>query len=164
MMGRRSFKIRTARQFLEGLVEPDYDEFLQEPSSSRLAIHCALECWHLIEWVWADVLKGNTFRCSAIHSSIRERDYNSFLAYAVKTCPELGIVRDIATGSKHSAAQSSCVKDSNVAGAFQADAFQSDTFDIARLEVELASSTRHFADCLEAAVTFCRAFFRNHVP
>ena len=162
MTGRRSFEIRTARQFLEGLVEPDYDEFLQETSSSRLAIHCALVCWHLIDWVWADVLKGSTGLCSAIDSSIRNLD--SFRDYAVNDCPELGIVRDIATGSKHSAAQSSRVKDSNVAGAFQADAFQSDAFDIARLEVELASSTRQFADCLEAAVTFWRAFFRNHVP
>ncbi len=162
MTGRRSFEIQSARQFLECLVEPDYDEFLQEPSSSRLAIHCALECWHLIEWVWADVLKGNTFLCSAIHSSIR--DCNSFRAYAVKTCPELDIMREIATGSKHFAAQSSTVKDSNLAGAFQADAFQSDAFDIARLEVELANSRRLFADCLKAAVTFWRAFFRNHVP
>ncbi len=162
MTGRQSFEIRTARQFLENLIEPDYAEFLQEPLSSRLAIHCALECWHLIDWVWADVLKGNTVLCSAIDSSIRDLD--SFRDYAVTTCPELGIVRDIATGSKHFAAQSSTVKDSSQAGAFQAGAFQPDAFDIARLEVELASSTRHFADCLEAAVTFWRAFFRNHVP
>ena len=107
-------------------------------------------------------MKGNTSLCSDIHSSIRDR--NSFRAYAVKTCPELDIMQEIATGSKHFAAQSSTVKDSKLAGAFQPNAFQPDAFDIARLEVELANSTRPIADCLEVAVTFRRDFFRNHVP
>ncbi len=162
MVGRQSFEIRTARQFLEGLVEPDYDEFLRQRGSSRLGIHCALGCWHLSDWVWADVLNGNTSLCSDIHSSIRDK--KSFCAYAVETCPELGIVREIANGSKHSDARSSRVssrvKDSNLAGAFQAGAFQPDAFDIKQLKVD----GRPFADCLKAAVTFWQDFFRNHVP
>ncbi len=161
MTGRQSFEIRTARQFLKDLVEPDYAEFLKEPLSSRLVIHCALECWHLIEWVWADVLNGNPSRWSAIDSSVR--DCKSFRAYAVKTCPELDIMGDIANGSKHFGPQSSTVKDSKRAGAFQAGAFQPNAFDIARLEVELANSTRPIADCLEAAVTFWQDFFRDYV-
>lgn len=163
MVGRRSFEIRTARQFLEDLVEPDYDDFLKEPSSSRLAIHCALACWHLFEWVWEDVLEGDTSLWADIHDSISDR--NSFRAYALKTCPELDIMRDIANGSKHFVAgPSSTVKDSKRTGAFQPNAFQPDAFAIARLEVELANSRRFFDDCLEAAMTFWRAFFRNHVP
>ncbi len=158
MMATQSFKIRTARQFLKDLVEPDYDEFLRQRGSSRLGIHCALGCWHLSDWVWKDVLNGNTSLCSDIHSSVK--DCNSFRNYAVKTCPELGIIRGIANGSKHFTAWRSPVKDSNVAGAFQAGAFQPDAFDIAQLQVD----GRPFADCLEAAVTFWQDFFRNHVP
>ena len=95
-MATQSFKIRTARQFLKDLVEPDYAEFLRQRGSSRLGIHCALGCWHLSDWVWADVLKDNKSLCSAIHSSIKDNDFDSFRNYAVKNCPELGIIRGIA--------------------------------------------------------------------
>ncbi len=157
MMGRQSFEIRTARQFLEGLVEPDYDEFLQDRGSSRLGIHCALGCWHLSDWVWEDVLNGSPRLRSEIDSSIKGK--HSFQAYAVKTCPDLGIVRVIANGSKHFTTGSSIVKDTKRAGTFQATAFQSTGFDIAQLKVD----GRPFADILKAAVTFWQTFFRNHV-
>ena len=162
MAGRKSFEIRTARQFLERLVEPDYDEFLRNRTSSRLAIHCAVGCWHLIDWVWEDILMADKSLRLVIDSSIK--DHHSFRAYAKRTCPDLDIIGEIANGSKHFATRTSTVKDSKRAGAFQAGAFQPDAFDIARLEVELANSRRPFADCLEAAVTFWRAFFRDHVP
>ena len=162
MVGRQSFEIRTARQFLEGLVEPDYEEFLKEPSSSRLAIHCALGCWHLTEWVWADVLKGNTSLCSAIDASIRVNDFGSFCAYAVTTCSELDIMRQIADGSKHFGGQSSTVRDSSLAGGAFDKGFSAG-FDIGQLEVEMPGGKRRFTDCLEAAVGFWRAFFSKHV-
>ena len=160
MVGRQSFEIRTARQFLEGLVEPDYEEFLKEPSSSRLAIHCALGCWHLTEWVWADVLKPDTRLRSAIHSSIR--DCHRFRAYAVTTCPELDIMRQIADGSKHFGGQNSSVRDSNLAGGAFDKGFSAG-FDIGRLEVELPGEKRAFTDCLERVVAFWRAFFSKYV-
>ena len=158
MVAKHSFEIETARQFLEGLVKPDYDKFLQDRGSSRLGIHCALGCWHLSDWVWEDVLNGSPRLRSEIDSSIKGK--HSFQAYAVKTCPDLGIVRVIANGSKHFTTGSSIVKNTNRGGgAFQATAFQSKAFQIGELKVD----GRPFADILKTAVTFWHTFFRNHV-
>lgn len=163
MAGTQSFEIRTARQFLDGLVEEDYKEFCLHPTSSRLAIHCALVCCHLADWVWSGLLDSNKPLRLLIDPSIK--DFNSFRAYVEDTCPGMDIIREIANGSKHFGRKSPIVRDSGLAdGAFQPEAF-SDAFQVGRLVVETArAATVEFRDCLEAAVTFWRDFFGRYAP
>jgi hypothetical protein len=44
------FDIITSRDFLAKL-EADWDDFMKEPHSARLALNCAITAFHLHEWV-----------------------------------------------------------------------------------------------------------------
>jgi hypothetical protein len=45
------FGMTTSRDFLWKL-EADFDDFMKEPRSARLAVNCALTAYHLHDWVW----------------------------------------------------------------------------------------------------------------
>jgi hypothetical protein len=57
--GLHLFDIVTSYDFLAKL-EEDYDDFVKEPHSSRLALNCAITAFHLHEWVWGDWSKVAT--------------------------------------------------------------------------------------------------------
>jgi hypothetical protein len=76
------FTIGTSRDFLWKL-EADFDDFMKEPYSTRLAVNCALTAYHLHEWVWGDWLKTDY----ATWKTLRIRDKESFLTWIDKACP-----------------------------------------------------------------------------
>jgi len=96
---KHSFEIKTAGQFLRKL-EEDYDDFRQQPLSSRRAINCALTAWHLREWFWAQRLKGDIHEQKRLfHERFATlREFDAFLRNAV---PEFEILQAISNGSKH---------------------------------------------------------------
>jgi hypothetical protein len=90
------FDITTSRDFLEKL-EADFDDFMKEPRSARLALNCALTAYHLHEWVWGDWLKTDYARWK----TLRIRDKDSFLAWIDTACPWFSTIQELANGTKH---------------------------------------------------------------
>ena len=90
----KSFEIRTARQYLDELLRPAYTEFLSDRLSSRKAIVCAIFAWHLRDWIWAQ-------HKAELRIRLGLQTLADFDSYLFKNCPELSIIQEVATGSKH---------------------------------------------------------------
>jgi hypothetical protein len=82
------FDITTSRDFLEKL-EADFDDFMKEPHSARLALNCAITAYHLHEWVWGDWLKRNyeIQKSLGIEGKTNKQRKASFLAWIDKPGP-----------------------------------------------------------------------------
>jgi hypothetical protein len=90
------FDVTTSRDFL-AKVEADFDDFMKEPHSARLALNCAIAAFHLHGWVWGDWLKTDFTTWKRL--GIRDKD--SFLAWIDKTCVWFRTAQDLAVGAKH---------------------------------------------------------------
>src|ERR1700685_962214 len=90
------FDIATSHDFYAVLVQ-DFDDFMDNQSSSRHALHCAITAYHLHEWVWGDWLKTDfdTWKALGI------RDKESFLAWIDHACPWFPVIQSLANGTKH---------------------------------------------------------------
>jgi hypothetical protein len=84
------FDIVTSHDFLAKL-EEDYDDFVKEPHSTRLALNCAITAFHLHEWVWGDWLEA--------HNALKDKD--AFLAWIGNACPWFRTIQGLANGTKH---------------------------------------------------------------
>ena len=91
-MASSSFEIIDSRGFYNKLLE-DYEAFLTDTSSSRLAVNCTMTAWHLGEWIFWE------FRSSHFSSFRKVEDYTLHLRTVVE--PDLDIMRCITNGSKH---------------------------------------------------------------
>jgi hypothetical protein len=89
------FDITTSHDFLMKL-EADFDDFMKEPHSARLALNCALTAYHLCEWVWADWLKDQKVLQGSV---LRKRD--DFLKWIDTACPWFETIQELANGTKH---------------------------------------------------------------
>jgi hypothetical protein len=90
------FDLVTSHDFYAMLVQ-DFDDFMDEQSSARRALHCAVTAYHLHEWVWGDWLAKDYDTWKAL--GIRDKD--SFLAWIDDTCPWFPIIQRLANGTKH---------------------------------------------------------------
>ena len=90
------FDIINSRAFYAKLVA-DFDDFMKEPYSARLALNCAITAYHLHEWVWGDWLKSDY----AVWKVLGIRDKDTFLAWIDRVCPWFPAVQDLANGAKH---------------------------------------------------------------
>ena len=157
-MSNHSFDIQTANDFLRKLHE-EYEDFQQDPLSSRHAINCALTGWHLIEWVWNDYEPKLKLQSSS-WSSLSEFRKDIKTAH----CPEMAIMEGIANGSKHVAPrntggiQSTELHKGGFSRGFSRD------FDISRLDITLADGSRvMFDDVIKEVVDFWDQFFNTYL-
>lgn len=90
------FDIRTAKDFHAKLIQ-EFDAHIEDRSSSRHAINCALTAFHMVEWVWADFLKHD----DGLKRLLRIKTIKDFRAYIDQENPCFITVQGIATGSKH---------------------------------------------------------------
>jgi len=146
-MSNLSFDITTARGFFNKLTQ-DISDFRNDPTSSRLAINCAMTSWHLGEWIFNDL------------EDLLNADFANVKAYLIDLrtvqCPSLEIMRVITNGSKHCKISSPSSKIVNTAkhdGLFSS-AF-SRQFDVTYLYIELEDGTTiHFEDILSEVFAF----------
>ena len=105
---KKSFEIRTARDFLDELLRPAHADFMKDPLSSRKAIGCAIFAWHLRDWVWAQYK-------TELHTELglRKRADLDHLLFAA--CPEFEIIQELANGSKHFKGEGSAVAGTELA-------------------------------------------------
>jgi hypothetical protein len=150
-----SFDIHTAADFFDKL-QQEYQDFVDDPLSSRHAINCALTAWHLIDWTWAghkEVVRG-------LEPSIKTK--HEFVRYVISQCPELAIMQCIANGSKHFQQSRSKVKSTRLHGGAFSRGF-SRGFNISTLDVVLDDgSTVTFDDIAETVVEYWSSFFNTH--
>ncbi|MCX5496478.1 hypothetical protein OSH11_17360 [Kaistia dalseonensis] len=93
-----------AEEFWHGMVKPDYNEYLGQKASLRLALHLANSLFHMSDWVFhshendvrsAYTLKGKAGQIVAVAC---EKDFATALE---QTCDDFGRIRGIANAGKH---------------------------------------------------------------
>jgi hypothetical protein len=150
-MAGRSFEIATARDFYNKLLE-DYAAFNEDPTSSRLAINCAMTAWHLSDWIYYD------YQSTLITLFPKIRLYQEFLS--IQHCTDLEIMRCITNGSKHCAPHNGkqMVQGTGIHKGVFAKQF-SRQHDISYLKVMLVDgSEARFEDVLERVIAFWRTY------
>lgn len=90
------FDLATANDFYSMLVQ-DFDEFMDEPSSARLAVHCAITAHHLVDWVWHDRIEAN----SELKSSLGVENLKAFSSWVHSNSVWMTFISEIANGTKH---------------------------------------------------------------
>lgn len=151
----KSFEIRTAREYLDELLRPAHADFMQDALSSRKAIACVIFAWHLHDWVWAQHKK---MLKTKLDLKNKDPDYVNFL---FKECPELKVLQELATGSKHFHSDYSDVDGTELTHGFVGSLYP--PFTQSRLTVK-TGETLHFTDCLlDKVVDFWNGFFAQHL-
>lgn len=148
-MAEHSFDINTAEDFFKKLLE-DYQDFVDENTSARVAINCAMTAWHLVDWIAAE--KG-----------ISDRDFTKFKEDLIAQCPSLQAMQDISNGSKHCNITKYTPRIINTKkhiGDFSND-FNND-FDITRLMIVTKDgSNMTFEDEIQNVIQFWRNYFND---
>lgn len=148
-MAAHSFDIKTSEDFYKKLLE-DYKDFVDEKTSARVAINCAMTAWHLIDWIAAE-------------KELAKSELSS-LKYEFKNqCPSLKTMQDISNGSKHcnitEYTPSTCDTKKHI-GDFN-NGFNND-FDITRLTIVYKDgSNMRFEDEIEKVILFWNKYFKD---
>lgn len=90
------FDVVTAHDFYAMLVQ-DFDDFMEEPSSARLAIHCAISAHHLKDWVWHDKIDGN----KELRQRLGVGSLTTFSDWVYEHSVWMRFVSEVANGTKH---------------------------------------------------------------
>jgi len=148
-----SFDIKTSKDFFKKLLA-DYDEFCTDPTSSRVALNCAMTAWHLTEWTYSEFNHSlsNQFRTLALYQQDLKQQCNS-----------LQTMHDLANGTKHYflTRHRPIVKETNLhEGTF--DSTFDRTFDISTLEIKLNDGTKiYFEDEIGSVITFWKLYLQS---
>ncbi|MCP1838753.1 hypothetical protein ACVIHI_008321 [Bradyrhizobium sp. USDA 4524] len=90
------FDITNCRDFYLKLVA-EYEDFLKDPVSARVAINFALTAYHLSEWVWKEWLAAD----KALQAKLGFMPKEQLKEWVCRHNPLLADMRSIANGSKH---------------------------------------------------------------
>jgi hypothetical protein len=90
------FDVATAHDFYAMLVQ-DFDDFMEEPSSARLALHCAISAHHLKDWVWHDKIDGS----QELRKRLNVRALTDFSEWVDAHSVWMRFISEIANGTKH---------------------------------------------------------------
>jgi len=90
------FDVATAHDFYAMLVQ-DFDDFIEEPSSARLALHCAISAHHLKDWVWHDKIDGS----QELRKKLNVRALTEFSEWVYTHSVWMRFISEIANGTKH---------------------------------------------------------------
>ncbi len=82
--------------WFEEIVEPNYQEFLQNRLSRRHAINAASTTYHFFERLYHYYSQEG--RTSDLLGSTRLSDFRDAL---ISKCPDLGLLREVANATKH---------------------------------------------------------------
>lgn len=90
------FDVVTAHDFYALLIQ-DFDDFMEEPSSARLVLHCAISAHHLKDWVWHDkILEDSQLKAKLGVSSL-----NGFSDWVYEHSVWMRFISELANGTKH---------------------------------------------------------------
>lgn len=158
-----TFAIENSEDFYRMLIA-DFDEFCDDETSSRLAIHCAITAYHMVDWVWGDWLKNDAKTRSALGI---DKSIDSFKQWIDDHSVWFAYVQGIANGSKHFAPHNFGAE---AIGGFGHGPFGFGTYGKPYLLVDLGSGLpddgrfMSAASLLEVVVRFWRDFLRANRP
>lgn len=154
-MNKLSFDIKSSKDFLQKLIE-DHEEFINNSTSSRIALNCAMTAWHLTEWIYHE------------YHELLKTEFSSLTAFQTKMkekCPSLQIMHDLANGTKHfkltrhKPSVSSTILHQ---GAFSSD-FSRD-FDISTLDITLNNGTKvYYEDEIDFCINYWNKYLNNEI-
>lgn len=90
------FDVVTAHDFYVLLIQ-DFDDFMEEPSSARLALHCAISAHHLKDWVWHDKILED----SQLKAKLEVSSLNGFSDWVYEHSVWMRFISELANGTKH---------------------------------------------------------------
>lgn len=98
-------EFRTAADFWSGMVEPDYQDCLNNPADLRAAFHAAISLFHMHDCVWKihePAVRANFTFTDRMGSSVAGvHDNMSFANALEQQCADFGRIRGIANAAKH---------------------------------------------------------------
>ncbi len=155
-MAKLSFDIKNSGDLLKKL-QDDHNDFLQDPTSSRIALNCAMTAWHLVDWVF------NEYKLSGLVSKNAKRDaLRQFQEELKAQCSELQIMNDIADGTKHCEidrkhdTQSTNLHEGSFSNDFSRD------FDISCLLIQMDNGSEvYFEDSIESVMSFWENYINS---
>ncbi len=97
------FKFTTYTDFWRGVVEPDYNQFINKIDDLRFAFHAAISLFHTADWVYVDnetYIRANyTFMGNNKPKPVAsEKDFANALR---DLHPDFELIRQIANAAKH---------------------------------------------------------------
>lgn len=97
-MNKKVFLISTPFELFEKM-KLEFDDFKNDPSSSRHAFNFTLTAYHLREWVWKSLLEPDRNISNKISADLDDQDkFNTFIN---DNCPEFKLLRELANNAKH---------------------------------------------------------------
>ncbi len=151
------FEIKNSIDFYRLMIE-NYDDFRENPDSSRHAINCSISAYHMAEWIWGDWLKSD-------HESWKRmggvRDRNSFKKWVDGETEWFKLVQGVANGSKHFASK---LQNTRSAGTYVADGYVERGYQKERLEIEVDGRWIEATTVVEQTLLFWRDFFATYRP
>jgi hypothetical protein len=97
-------EFRTAADFWAGMVEPDYQNCLDNPADLRVAFHAAMSLFHMHDWVWTTheaAVRASFAFIDKNGATVKVHDKGSFANALEQQCADFGRVRGIANAAKH---------------------------------------------------------------
>lgn len=91
------FDLENARDFYAKLLV-EFDDFMDDQSSARHAMNCAITAHHMYDWVWADFLRDDVELRTRLRIGSR---LNEFANWCEKKSPWFTVVQQISNGTKH---------------------------------------------------------------
>lgn len=150
-MNKLSFNIENSADLFSKLKQ-EYSELINDQTSSRYALNCAMTAWHLTEWVYHEYNYKSKFpKLGDFQESLKLK------------CDSLQIMHDISNGSKHYKLSRHMPKVSDTTvheGTF--DHTFDFTFDTSRLEITMDDGrTLIFTIEIENVINFWDDFLNN---
>ena len=146
-----SFGIKGTVDLYSLLIE-DYEDFKTDKLSSKFAMRCAMDSWHIVDWLYKE------FNAILINSY---PNFNDYRAWVKTQCPQLAIMQDITNGSKHNQITfyTPQVDKTEVHHGAFSSGFSRD-FDVSTLDVHMKDGTKiYFEDIIEPVINF----WHNHL-
>lgn len=152
-MDELSFDIKNSLDFYNKLLE-DYEDFLNNKTSSRIAINCAMTSWHLADWIY------NEFNEVLRDDFEKLKDFQNYIK---QQCVSLQVMHDITNGSKHYLLirHNPTIKETNLhRGSFDSSFDRS--FNISTLDVELKNGEKkYFEDEIKYVINFWKEYLNS---
>lgn len=156
------FNINNSRDFYQKLLE-DFDDYMNNPGSTRHAMNCAITAHHMHDWVWVDFLKAN----KALRTKLNIKNKDGFVKWIAAQSVWFGLVQGISNGSKHM--QHDDALHAHVVGGWDVATWDQSTWDQTHLVIDMGGGDpglqyMDIAMLLEVVIRFWRDFLRAYAP
>jgi hypothetical protein len=106
-------QFKTARDFWDSMVVPDYKEYCEDRADLRLALHVAISLFHMADWVFhthEQVVKVTYTFKDKNENTQNVRCSGEFATALEQNCDDFARIRGIANAAKHLQLSSSGIR------------------------------------------------------